>query len=161
MLTLPNKNLSGTIRNGEKDSLRYSKINQKPSSRKQIGVVRMAAAASPTPSLCQLRHAAGGIPRTAHEARPRLAETQSQTAAPTTSAHPTACSFASTLGSLSRPFQSRCGVGSLCTRSLLCFCIFILLVKHAGALRCIVSASVKSVLKPKALINNSDEARKF
>ena len=58
MLTLPNKNLSGTIRNGEKDSLRYSKINQKAASGKQIAVVRMAAADSRTPSLCQLRHAA-------------------------------------------------------------------------------------------------------
>lgn len=95
------------------------------------------------------------------EARPRLAEAEAQAAGSTTSAHPPHAHLQA-LWEVSLSL-SRVGVGlvPLYTFSPLFLHLFILLVKHAGALRCIVSASVKSVLKPKALINNSDEARKF
>lgn len=161
MLTLPNKNLSGTIGNGKKDSLRYSKINQKAPSGKQIKVVRMAAAASRTPSLCQLRHAARWDPEDSARGQVQAG----RGAEPDGGSHhlspPHPMLICKHSGKSLSLFKVDEGWYPLYTFSPLLLHLHSSGQTCAGALRCIVSTSVKSVMEPKVLINNPDEARKF
>ena len=118
-------------------------------------------AASRTPSLCQLRHAARWDPEDSARGQVQAG----RGAEPDGGSHhlspPHPMLICKHSGKSLSLFKVDEGWYPLYTFSPLLLHLHSSGQTCAGALRCIVSTSVKSVMEPKVLINNPDEARKF